>query len=245
MSGADLVALIRVLNPDSIPGKLTLFSRLGAKSVKAKLPELIRAVRDAQGLITPTTSGKATVATSDSGVGGGGGAPAIGRDAVVWSCDPMHGNTLTDAKQFGPFKTRRLTDIMQELSDTIAIHSALGSRLAGVHLELTAEHVTECTSISDGCECCPAAAGDADGTGSSGSGSGGGGDDEAVTAKDLPKIYTTACDPRLNRSQSIQVRLIGVRVRVRVRVCLCLGRATDRIVSCDVWLSHTDCIQNR
>jgi len=59
---------------------------------------------------------------------------------VVWSCDPMHGNTST----LGQYKTRQFGHIVDELSQAFEIHAAEGSALAGVHFELTGDNVTEC-----------------------------------------------------------------------------------------------------
>ncbi|MCO6458320.1 MAG: 3-deoxy-7-phosphoheptulonate synthase class II [Pirellulaceae bacterium] len=61
---------------------------------------------------------------------------------VLWSCDPMHGNTLTTADGW---KTRRFDHILSELHQAFAIHRDAGTHLGGVHLELTGENVTECT----------------------------------------------------------------------------------------------------
>jgi 3-deoxy-7-phosphoheptulonate synthase len=61
---------------------------------------------------------------------------------VVWSCDPMHGNTYT--AETGP-KTRNFDEILQELQCFFEIHWAEGSIPGGVHLELTGDNVTECT----------------------------------------------------------------------------------------------------
>lgn len=60
---------------------------------------------------------------------------------VVWVCDPMHGNTFTtDAN----IKSRAVEDIISEYAQTSAVHKATGSRLAGIHLEMTGDAVTEC-----------------------------------------------------------------------------------------------------
>ncbi len=61
---------------------------------------------------------------------------------VVWSCDPMHGNTYTAASGH---KTRNFNDILQELQCFFEIHWAEGSVPGGVHFELTGDNVTECT----------------------------------------------------------------------------------------------------
>ncbi len=60
---------------------------------------------------------------------------------VVWSCDPMHGNTI---KSPNGFKTRKFTDILGEVRKFFAIHSAEGTHGAGVHFEMTGQDVTEC-----------------------------------------------------------------------------------------------------
>lgn len=60
---------------------------------------------------------------------------------VVWSCDPMHGNTF--ATEDG-IKTRNFDDILEELKQTFQIHSRMGTYLGGAHLELTGDNVTEC-----------------------------------------------------------------------------------------------------
>lgn len=67
--------------------------------------------------------------------------------AVLWVCDPMHGNTVSTAHGR---KTRRFDDIVDELRLSFAIHRACGSMLGGAHLELTGENVTECVGGSRG-----------------------------------------------------------------------------------------------
>ena len=91
---------------------------------------------------------------------------------VVWSCDPMHGNTQT----VGGRKTRRLPDILQELGEVIDVHEGCGTRLGGVHLELTGDDVTECL-----------------------------GGPQQIAEDDLHRHYQTRCDPRLNYAQSLEV----------------------------------------
>ncbi|MBY6063115.1 class II 3-deoxy-7-phosphoheptulonate synthase [Pseudidiomarina sediminum] len=66
---------------------------------------------------------------------------AEGRD-VVWSSDPMHGNTV---KAENGLKTRNFDAIHQELRQFFAVHQAEGTHPGGVHLEMTGEDVTECT----------------------------------------------------------------------------------------------------
>jgi 3-deoxy-7-phosphoheptulonate synthase len=62
--------------------------------------------------------------------------------AVVWSCDPMHGNTITSASGY---KTRPFDRILQEVRDFFEVHAAEGTHAGGVHLEMTGKNVTECT----------------------------------------------------------------------------------------------------
>jgi 3-deoxy-7-phosphoheptulonate synthase len=61
---------------------------------------------------------------------------------VVWSCDPMHGNTETASSGY---KTRRFARIKQEVEHFFDIHRAEGTHAGGVHLEMTGQNVTECT----------------------------------------------------------------------------------------------------
>jgi len=61
---------------------------------------------------------------------------------VVWSCDPMHGNTIISASGY---KTRRFDVILQEVKSFFAAHAAEGTYAGGVHLEMTGQDVTECT----------------------------------------------------------------------------------------------------
>jgi 3-deoxy-7-phosphoheptulonate synthase len=66
---------------------------------------------------------------------------------LVWSCDPMHGNTTTVE---GGLKTRDFQHIVRELELAFEIHRGLGSQLGGVHFELTGENVTECIGGAEG-----------------------------------------------------------------------------------------------
>jgi 3-deoxy-7-phosphoheptulonate synthase len=70
--------------------------------------------------------------------------------AVVWSCDPMHGNTITAETGY---KTRPFDRILQEVRTFFSVHAAEGTHAGGVHLEMTGKDVTECTggarAISD------------------------------------------------------------------------------------------------
>ncbi len=92
---------------------------------------------------------------------------------VLWVCDPMHGNTVTANSGH---KTRRFDDVLSELRTSFAVHRASGSRLGGVHLELTGEDVTECLGGSGG-----------------------------LTEDDLHTAYNTTCDPRLNYEQALEI----------------------------------------
>ena len=69
---------------------------------------------------------------------------------VVWSCDPMHGNTISA----GGYKTRPFERVMSEIRTFFAVHQAEGTYAGGVHLEMTGKNVTECTggarAISEG-----------------------------------------------------------------------------------------------
>jgi 3-deoxy-7-phosphoheptulonate synthase len=60
---------------------------------------------------------------------------------VVWSCDPMHGNTITSTTGY---KTRPFDRILSEVKSFFAIHAAEGTHPGGVHLEMTGKDVTEC-----------------------------------------------------------------------------------------------------
>lgn len=68
---------------------------------------------------------------------------------VVWSSDPMHGNTFSTD---GGIKTRNFDDIISELRSAFEIHRSEGSYLGGVHLELTGDNVTECVGGAKGLE---------------------------------------------------------------------------------------------
>ncbi|WP_108663252.1 class II 3-deoxy-7-phosphoheptulonate synthase [Acuticoccus kandeliae] len=60
---------------------------------------------------------------------------------VVWSCDPMHGNTVSVAG----YKTRPFDRIMKEVQAFFAVHRAEGTHAGGIHIEMTGTNVTECT----------------------------------------------------------------------------------------------------
>src|SRR6476646_136110 len=60
---------------------------------------------------------------------------------VVWSCDPMHGNTITSTSGY---KTRPFDRVLSEVKSFFTIHQAEGTHAGGVHLEMTGQDVTEC-----------------------------------------------------------------------------------------------------
>ncbi len=70
--------------------------------------------------------------------------------SVVWSCDPMHGNTIKSASGY---KTRPFERILQEARAFFEVHRAEGTYAGGIHVEMTGKNVTECTggarAISD------------------------------------------------------------------------------------------------
>ena len=61
---------------------------------------------------------------------------------VLWTCDPMHGNTI---KAKSGYKTRPFERIIEETRAFFAVHHAEGTYAGGVHLEMTGKNVTECT----------------------------------------------------------------------------------------------------
>ncbi len=61
--------------------------------------------------------------------------------SIVWSCDPMHGNTV---KAAGGYKTRPFDKIMSEIRTFFSVHRAEGTYAGGIHLEMTGKNVTEC-----------------------------------------------------------------------------------------------------
>ena len=61
---------------------------------------------------------------------------------VIWSCDPMHGNTI---KSTTGFKTRPFNRVLKEVRDVFAVHQSEGSYAGGLHIEMTGQNVTECT----------------------------------------------------------------------------------------------------
>jgi 3-deoxy-7-phosphoheptulonate synthase len=94
---------------------------------------------------------------------------------VLWVCDPMHGNTETTPQGV---KTRRFDNIVDELEASFRIHAACGSRLGGIHVELTGEDVTECIGGARG-----------------------------LDAAGLDRAYKTRVDPRLNYEQALEMAM--------------------------------------
>ncbi|WP_018693282.1 class II 3-deoxy-7-phosphoheptulonate synthase [Algicola sagamiensis] len=95
---------------------------------------------------------------------------------VVWSSDPMHGNTV---KAGNGLKTRNFDSILKEIRQFFAVHQAEGSYAGGIHLEMTGQHVTECTGGAYG-----------------------------LSESDLAQCYQTQCDPRLNANQVLEMAFI-------------------------------------
>lgn len=60
---------------------------------------------------------------------------------VLWSCDPMHGNTITSG---GGYKTRPVDAVLKEMKQFFQVHKSEGTYAGGVHLEMTGKNVTEC-----------------------------------------------------------------------------------------------------
>ena len=141
----ELISLCEKLNPENEWGRLTLISRMGADTVRSKLPPLIKAIKE---------SGQ----------------------KVLWVCDPMHGNTY---KTTNGYKTRHFDTILEELEHFFAIHCAEKTIPGGVHFELTGDNVTECL-----------------------------GGAQKISDSDLKSRYETACDPRLNNEQSLELAFL-------------------------------------
>ncbi len=95
---------------------------------------------------------------------------------VLWTCDPMHGNTI---KSSSGYKTRPFDSVLREVREFFEVHNSEGTIPGGVHFEMTGKDVTECT-----------------------------GGVRAVTDENLSDRYHTACDPRLNASQSLELAFL-------------------------------------
>ncbi|MFD0747544.1 class II 3-deoxy-7-phosphoheptulonate synthase [Phytohabitans flavus] len=139
------IELCEKLNPENIPGRLTLVSRMGNHKVRDALPPIVEKV---------TASGA----------------------KVVWQCDPMHGNTVESSNGY---KTRHFDRIVDEVLGYFEVHRNLNTHPGGMHIELTGEDVTECL-----------------------------GGAQAIEDVHLPDRYETACDPRLNTQQSLELAFL-------------------------------------
>ncbi|MEV0730009.1 class II 3-deoxy-7-phosphoheptulonate synthase [Polymorphospora sp. NPDC050346] len=144
-SPEQAIELCEKLNPDNVPGKLTLISRMGNHKVRDALPPIVEKV---------TAAGA----------------------RVVWQCDPMHGNTHESSNGY---KTRHFDRIVDEVLGYFEVHRNLETHPGGLHVELTGEDVTECL-----------------------------GGAQAIQDIDLPGRYETACDPRLNTQQSLELAFL-------------------------------------
>lgn len=152
MSVEHVLALVERLDPHRSPGRLTLIHRFGREGIADGLPPILRAVAE------------------------------TGRKPL-WVCDPMHGNTRSVVPDSGPMagekvKTRSFDDILQELEMAFEIHLECGSRLGGVHFELTGENVIECTGGARG-----------------------------LSDTDLGHGYRSQVDPRLNYEQALEMAM--------------------------------------
>jgi 3-deoxy-7-phosphoheptulonate synthase len=141
----DAVDLCEKLNPDNIPGRLSLIARMGNHRVRDVLGPIVEKVE-------------------------------AGGHKVVWQCDPMHGNTIESSNGY---KTRHFDRIVDEVFGYFEVHRGLGTHPGGLHVELTGEDVTECL-----------------------------GGAQAIADHDLPGRYETACDPRLNTQQSLELAFL-------------------------------------
>ena len=151
-----LLSTIRALAPTNEAGRVVLVTRFGAHEIGRGLPPLVRAVRDA-------------------------------RLSVVWVCDPMHGNTESVVPSSGTWagksvKTRKFAHVLAEVEQAFEIHRNEGTVLAGVHVELTGEDVTECTGGARG-----------------------------LTDDDLSRAYRSSVDPRLNYEQALELAMLIAR----------------------------------
>ncbi len=149
-------SLASVTNDGCEEGRVVLITRCGAHRIGRALPPLVRAVRDAQ---LP----------------------------VVWIVDPMHGNTETVVPTSGAWagmsvKTRKFGHILAEVEQSFEIHRMEGTVLAGVHVELTGEDVTECTGGARG-----------------------------LSDDDLSRAYRSQVDPRLNYEQALELAMLIAR----------------------------------
>ena len=142
---AQAIEYVERLDPDGVPGRLTLVARMGNGNVRNALPPIIEAVE------------------------------ATGHK-VIWQSDPMHGNTQESPSGY---KTRHFDRIVDEVQGFFEVHRELGTHPGGIHIELTGEDVTECL-----------------------------GGAQEISDDDLADRYETACDPRLNTQQSLELAFL-------------------------------------
>ncbi|MFF2451080.1 class II 3-deoxy-7-phosphoheptulonate synthase [Isoptericola sp. NPDC058082] len=165
LDGAHVEFLSRVANPigvklgptTSADDALALAARLNPGNAPGRLTFVTRMgagkVRD----VLPEVVEKVTAA----GV------------AVTWVTDPMHGNTITSDSGY---KTRRFSDVLDEVTGFFEVHRALGTVPGGLHMELTGDDVTEVLGGS-----------------------------EEIDDAGLALRYETLVDPRLNHQQSLEM----------------------------------------
>jgi 3-deoxy-7-phosphoheptulonate synthase len=139
---------------------LRLIDILNPKNEAGKLTLITRMGADKVGEIFPSILRRVT---------------AEGKN-VIWSCDPMHGNT---EKAPNGYKTRKFNNILSEVKQFFEVHKAEGTVGGGVHFEMTGQDVTECL-----------------------------GGAQAISEMDLKRAYQTACDPRLNANQSLELAFL-------------------------------------
>jgi 3-deoxy-7-phosphoheptulonate synthase len=113
MDADDFIRLIDKLNPNNEAGRLNVIVRMGADKVGDDKTGMARLIR------------------------------AVEREGkkIVWSCDPMHGNTI---KASNGYKTRPVEAILTEMKQFFQVHKAEGTIGGGVHMEMTGKNVTEC-----------------------------------------------------------------------------------------------------
>lgn len=142
---AEVLEIIKKLNPTNEAGRLTFITRMGAGLIREKLPALVEVVQKSGSI-------------------------------VLWVCDPMHGNTYEAPSGY---KTRKFDDVLDEVRGFFEVHKKIGTHPGGIHIELTGDDVTECV---------------------------GGGDQ--ISHEDLATRYESACDPRLNHTQSLELAFL-------------------------------------
>lgn len=128
MVSESATRLILVVNPDRIPGKVTVIGRYGANKVDQYLPAHIDAVKGTSHVVVwqcdamvSTIKGSADESTESGS-------------------KPYHTDHSTKPSQTDPtLKTRHFADIIQEITRSMEIHREMGTILGGVHLELTGE----------------------------------------------------------------------------------------------------------